>query len=111
MTMTMAMNIQSVNPPFIGQCCRWVRNRTHATLEPACHGAGWLPGAHRLRWRWDGTLTLKTRWPVFWSQVSMQPTGKTELKLVQFGTGSGPSQQVEGMELGSRLGYGICLVR
>ncbi len=41
----------------------------------------------------------------------MQPTGKTELKLVQFGTGSGPSQQVEGMELGSRLGYGICLVR
>ena len=41
----------------------------------------------------------------------MQPMGKTELKLVQFGTGSGPSQQIEDMELGSRLGYGICLVR
>ena len=37
--------------PFIVQQVGQKQNN-HATLEPARHDAGWLPGAHRLRWRW-----------------------------------------------------------
>ena len=37
--------------PFIVQQVGQEQNN-HATLEPARHDAGWLPGAHRLRWRW-----------------------------------------------------------